>query len=500
VNGAWSPWQIGARVSSDAVNPLPVAVACVAGALFGTAYTLSPMLIWFGLGMVPLFAWAGKGLGRRERTWVFALLGSALALRLLTLLVFYFLTRPVDGVFPLLVDQPDGTFPEMVPDEWYVAYRARSLRYLALGVPLGSHEYAEMVFSYGQTSLISVRAYLDLLVGEAPYTMRLFDSALYLAACVTLYRTVRPAFGALAALGGLAVVLFLPSLFGLSIAFLKETPSLFLTAISVGAASAMARTRSWRIRALACAILGAAVFAVSGVRSGAGVILAGGLMAGLLGVALLRRPLLMTVTLVACLVGGAVVVQRSPDVRQWGRAQLLRAATYHIGFTYTPGLNYKLFDPDWYPRSETGQPLQLDPERFTPASTARYVIRATASIFLFPFPWDARSPAMLAYLPEQLVWNLLVVLGGVGVVAGFRVDPALTVILVGIVAVGAVLIGVASGNYGTMIRHRSMLVMLVPWLASLGACELLTRAARFGALAGSKSSGSGHDRGVYAVD
>lgn len=454
------------------------------------------MFVWFCLAMVPLFAWAGRGLGSRERTWVFGLLGLALALRLLAVLAFYFFTRPIDGEFPFVLDQAHGAlFPALVPDESYLAYRARVLRYLALGVPLGAGDYAETTASYGSTSVIYVRAFVELLVGEAPYTMRLLDCGFYLAACVTLYRTVRPAFGALAALGGLAVLLFLPSLFLWSISFLKDVPYLFLMAVSIAAASAVARTRSWRIGVLACVVCGAAILGIGTVRHDVELVVGGGVVAGLVSVALIRRPRLIAAVLALGVVG-AVAAYQSPAAQQWGKAQLVRAATYHIGFIYTSGWNYKLFDADFYGRSETGEPLALDPDGFTPASTARYAIRSVASIFLFPLPWDARSPSGLAYVPEQLVWNLLTVLAVVGVVAGLRLDAALTLILVGIVAVGAVALGMSSGNFGTMVRHRALLVMLVPWLGSLGACELLTWTARIRGLASNEPTAAALDRGA----
>jgi hypothetical protein len=60
--------------------------------------------------------------------------------------------------------------------------------------------------------------------------------------------------------------------------------------------------------------------------------------------------------------------------------------------------------------------------------------------------------------------------------------------------VGAVLIGITSGNVGTLIRHRSVAVLLVPWLSSLGLCELLTWAARFRS-PGRGSEQTVHDRG-----
>jgi len=470
------------------MRPASVAGACLAGALFGVLYTMSPMTVLFGVAMVPLFAWAGRGLGRRERSWLFVLLGTAVAFRLLALAGLFLLTRTVDGGFVSLgplsaaVDLHDGnqaltggSFPALIPDESYLFHRARLYRYMALGIPLGSQEYFEANQSYGQTAITYLRAYLQLLLGEAPIGIRLFDSALYLSASVALYRTVRPTFGALAALGGLAVVLFLPSLFVWSIGVLKEAPSLFLTAVIACAAVTAARTRSMRGYMFASVIIGAGLLSLRGLRLGSELIVGGGIVAGLAGAALIRRPVLVPAVAILCLAGGVVALQKS-DVRQVLTDQVYDATVYHMGYVRTVGWNYKLLDADFY--IPTGDLGAVDAQRITVASTARYVIRATVAFFFFPLPSQVQSPAALAYLPEQLAWNLLVVLAVIGVVAGLRLDATLTLVLVSLIAVGAVLIGITSGNIGTLIRHRSIAALLVPWLSSLGLCELLTWVAR----------------------
>src|SRR5687768_3560908 len=102
-----------------------IVAACAAGALLGLFYTLSPITIWFGGAMIALFAWAGRGLQARERAWVLGLLASALALRLLVLAVFFLVTWNVDGQTAVLI-----------PDEGFVAFRARLVRVMALDIPL----------------------------------------------------------------------------------------------------------------------------------------------------------------------------------------------------------------------------------------------------------------------------------------------------------------------------------------------------------------------------
>ena len=440
--------------------------ACVAGALLGLFYTVSPLTIWFGVAMVALFAWAGRGLQGRERTWVLGLLASALALRLLVLGAFFLATW--------IGDNPAAV---LIPDEAYMAFRARLLRLMALGVSLSAQDYAQSFENYGDSGMHYVHAYLQLQFGEAPYALRLLHVALYLTGCVTLYRTVRPAFGALAGIGGLAIVLFLPSLFIWSISYLKETPSLFLTAVGVSAAVVAARTRSIPGRLLACVIVAIVVVATRLVRPQAEIILGGGLAAGFLGAVLIRRPALLAGALVCCLMGG-VVAGGSPQLWQRASSMVVEAATNHIGFVNTPGRNYKVLDPEFYARREEGTVRPIEASRFTPAVTARYLIRGVATFFFVPLPWHTLSSSMLVYVPEQLVWILLVGLAVVGFVAGLRVDATVTVVLSAVILFAAASIGMSSGNVGTLIRHRALVAVLLPWLSSLGACELLTWLAR----------------------
>ncbi|MDA1184643.1 MAG: glycosyltransferase family 39 protein, partial [Acidobacteria bacterium] len=410
-----------------------VTVACAVGVLCGLCYTLSPMIVWFGLAMVGLFAWAGRGLGGRERAWVFGLLGAGVALRVLALVVFFLGTLQVDGSFPVLV-----------PDETHLAYRSRMLRYIALGIPIGQ-DYVDSSSPYGWSGLHYVHALLQQFVGESPYSIRLFDVSLYLTTCVTLYRMVRPAFGALASLGGLAVVLFQPSLFVWSIAFLKEVPTQFLAVISLVAVVAAMRAPSLRTGAVACMVVGGAALAIETVRPGCGAVIIGGLVLGTAGMALIRWPKLVLVALVVCVFGGGAAL-RSDGLRQRATGFLATTALYHLGYVQTAGWNYKILDAGFYQRTDAGSPVGVDPNRLTPAATARYLVRAAVSVVAVPLPWHVGSRPALAFLPEQVFWQLLFALAIIGTAAGLRLDATTTCMLAGAIILWAMAIGMTSGN------------------------------------------------------
>ena len=421
------------------------------------------MTVWFGVVMAALFIWTGRGLEGRERTWVLGLLTSALVLRLLALAILFLVTRRVDGSVAVLI-----------PDETYLALKAQLMRVAALGGELSAFERVMVADNYGETSLNAVHAYLQLLFGEVPHGLRLLHVGLYLTACVLLHRVVRSAFGKVAALGGLAVVLFMPSLFVWSIAFLKETPSQFLTALAVTAAILAFRLPLILMRVAAAAVAIVFVLALGSIRPGAEVVVGGGIAVGVIGAILVRWPLLLAGAVACSLIGGVVVARRSPQMPPRAQALLVVAATSHIGYVNTVGRNYKVLDAEFYERRAEGTTRTIDAARFTPAVSVRYVIRGVVTFFLVPRPQDATSASILTYLPEQLGWLLLAALSVIGVVAGLRVDAPVTIILASVVLCGAAAIGITSGNVGTLVRHRAMVMVLLPWLASLGACQLLT--------------------------
>ena len=441
----------------------PVVSACIAGALVGLGYSLSPMTAWFGVAMVALFIGTGRGLHGSERTWVLGLLAAALVSRLLALAVLFLTTWRVDGSIAVLI-----------PDEAYLAQQAQLMRLVALGDRLSVVEQLVVSDQYGDSSLNTVHAYLQLLLGEAPHGLRLLHVGLYLTACVMLHRVVRAAFGKVAALGGLAVVLFMPSLFVWSIAFLKETPSQFLTVLGVTGTILMVQSRPVLVRLLAAGIAVTAVLAIASVRPGAESVLGGGIVVGAIAAVLVRRPFLLAGAVVCCVVGGVLVAGRGPQVQQRAQALLVEAATSHIGYINTVGRNYKVLDAEFYERRVEGTVRPIDAARFTPAVTARYLIRGMSTFFLVPLPQQASSASIVAYLPEQLGWLLLAALSVIGIVAGLRIDATVTIVLASVILLGAAAIGISSGNIGTLIRHRGMVMVLLPWLASLGACQLLT--------------------------
>jgi hypothetical protein len=119
-------------------------------------------------------------------------------------------------------------------------------------------------------------------------------------------------------------------------------------------------------------------------------------------------------------------------------------------------------------------------QTMTTAEAVRFVMRAVASLVLFPLPGQIQSAREMLFLPQQVVWYGMVILSIFGMLAGFRRDALVTCLLAGFTVAGAMAIALNSGNIGTMVRHRDTIVPFVVWLSALGAVDLARRLIRAG--------------------
>jgi hypothetical protein len=434
-------------------------VATLAGIGIGIVYALSPLTVWFALGMYALVRCAIQGLDDDERRRVASLLVVAIALRAIAVAAL-FLTTNHEQV-------PFGRF---FGDEEFYLRHSIWLRNIAVGLPVHTSDFAFAFDTLGWTSYLYVLAFLQVLVGPAPYGVHLFGIALFLLGTVVLFRTVRPVLGRAPSLMGLAVLLFLPSLFAWSISALKEPLYFLATACAIALAVKLARDRRWGVRLIVLAALVVLVFAIGTIRDGGAVLAGVGILAGLAGAWVVRRPWAVAALVVLLPIAAGLTLRvprtqiRAYNVIQW-------AARQHRSFVETPGWVYTLLDQRFYDDGQAITDMRFD-------EAARYVMRAAERYVTVPLPWEAESPAAVAYLPEQVVWYVLVALLPVGVLFSLRRDVVLTVILCGVTVVSASAIALLNGNVGALVRLRVLAIPYLTWLSMVGLCELLARASR----------------------
>ena len=441
----------------------------VAGVAAGVWYVLSPLSVICLLATIALVRWAGDGLDAGERRWIVAVVVTAVAARVLVILGLY-----------LVTNHQQVPFANLFGDEDYFLRRSLWMRNIALGLPM---HRADLIYAYDpdiRTSFLYVLAFLQVLFGPAPYGAHLFSIVCYVGASIVLYRIVRPSYGRLPALLGLVMLLFLPTQFAWSVSALKEP--LYFLAMSVGLAAAVAigRPGSAPKHLAAAAALIASALAAQSIREGgfamAAVGAGVGLTIGLIG----RRPRLLLPIAAGCLLALVLFASRGTS-RDRALVAFRHAVTTHWDQVNAPGYVYTILDRSFYTSHEAVREMTIP-------QGARYVAGSLVAYAVVPLPWRIRSRAALTYLPEQIVWYLLLALVPVGVVAGRIRDPQLTALLAAYAVAAAVLVALTSGNVGTLVRHRGLALPYLLWFSMLGACEITAR------LASSKRDFHAHHR------
>jgi hypothetical protein len=433
--------------------------ATLAGIAIGVIYVLSPAAVWFGVAMWALRRYVTSGFDIDERRWLTALVVVAVALRVAAVAGLFFTTNHAQTPFGIFFG-----------DEEFYLRRSIWLRNVALGVPIHSADFIYAFDESGWTSYLYVLAFLHVLVGPSPYGAHLVGITLSLFAAFMLFRLVRPAFGRVASLMLLVLVLFLPSFFAWSISVLKEPLYFLMTVGAISLAVRVVRDRRWLTRMLSLAALVAVVAAVGTVRDGGAVLVGSGILLGLLGVWIVRRPPAI-VTLVVALPIATGLALESPKRQIQVYAAVQAAARIHWGHVQTSGWVYTLLDERFYRDVSSIGDLGF-------VDSARFVVRAIERYVTVPFPWEVKSTLALAYIPEQLIWYGIVALLPFGLFFSLRRDALIASLLAGVGTVAALAIAFLSGNVGTLVRLR---VLAIPYLAAIsmvGLCELLRQPLR----------------------
>lgn len=428
--------------------------AAATGIAIGVAYTWSPLFVMAIIGFALLLRWARRIADATERRWVVALLAAAMAARVVAITAVL-----------LATDHDTTPFGWLFGDEEYFIRRGIWLSNIALGIPISLADVKYAFDDSIQTSFVWMLASLNVLVGPAPYGVRLVSALIYLAGAVALYRVVRPSFGKPASLLGLALLLFLPSLFVWSISVLKEPVFFALTAGVVALTIAAGRRSSQAMRAAAVVAIAAAAYAAETIRDGGLIVLGLGTAVGVAGAFCAARPRAM-VAVVALTAAILPVALADGRVQDQITAATAAAARRHWDHVTAPGHSYAIFDPPFYRQ----EPL---PGRMTARERVTLVAGGLASYVTVPAPWQMLSRAELAYLPEQVIWYLMVILLPIGIAAGFGRDSFLTSILVAHLAVSVALVALTSGNVGTLVRHRALAMPYVAWFSGLGLTVVL---------------------------
>ena len=432
-------------------------LAIVAGIGVGVLSMASPLSVVFGVAIGGL-VWAGtQGLEPRERAWVLGATAVALGVRLLAV-----------AALPFMVDPAAGGFAAYFGDGLYSIKRSLWLRNSALGIPIAPEYFIHAFDPYGRTGYHYVLAVIQLAVGPAPIALHLMSILFFFAAAFVLYRVIRQSFGMEVALGTFLLLVFLPSWIVWSVAVLKEAFHLLLMTVALAGTVAAVRSPSWRYRILAALAVAGSVVAVDTLRSGALAIVVVGLALGGLARFTFSRTAIFVPTIVVIAIVAAGVLSES-SVQQRLLDEFQMAANRHIGQVMTAGHSFKLLDDRFYIAGAGSAFTMIHVEAL------RFAVRSAVAFLLVPLPWELASPSMLAHLPEQMLWYALVIFACYGLPVAWHRDPLVTGMICGYGVMGVAVIMPNSGNVGTLIRHRDL---ILPFVACLGIIGFLGAVAR----------------------
>src|SRR5262249_49136318 len=200
----------GDRVTVPATSsPRGWRVPLVVGVALGVVYVLSPLTVWFAGGMALVVRGAGHGTEGTERRWIPAVLLVAIVARVAAVAALF-----------LVTDHARVPFGHFFGDEEYFVRRSIWLRNVGLRRSMHGADLIYAFDDYSQTSYLYVLAFVQVLVGPSPYGVHLLGIGCYVGASALMFRIVRAALGRVPALGGLMVLLFLPSQFAWSVSAL----------------------------------------------------------------------------------------------------------------------------------------------------------------------------------------------------------------------------------------------------------------------------------------
>jgi hypothetical protein len=451
------PWlwlaSLARRYDEHRVLTWPSSIG--AGLFLALLYTASPLTTLVLILAVAAGLLVSRGLAAPERRLLLAILGVALAARLVFIAVLL-----VAGI-PHHNDLAVGA---LAGDDAYYLGRAIRARDILLGFTQAKYDYFVVTDEYGQTSYLGLLTALQLFAGPTPYGMRALNALFFVAGAALLFRVVRPAFGAVPAFAALITLLCVPSLFASSASMLKESLYFLCTSVLLACVIRIARPPGSVAGVTALLIAGACLWLLDDLRRGALILASAGIGLGLLLRLVFhsrRRAMVGSIAAVILI----VVAAAQPAVRARALGAVTEAAKTHGGHVFTVGHAYKLLDEGFYrnPAAPSAWPLVL-----TEAQAARFLVRAAASFLITPLPWNMASLSELAFLPEHLAWYLLLALLPFGITAGWRRDPLVTALLLGFAIPTAAALAVTNGNVGTLLRLRGLVTPYLVWLSVLG--------------------------------
>ena len=345
--------------------------------------------------------------------------------------VFGFIVTNAGGIVSLLLKAPDA-----------LTYNFEALRitqHWEKGFPFPTLPSGKEGYYYLLAGLYRV-------LGPHAVAGLVVNAALAAAIVPLTADTTRRLFGREAAAWVPPVVVLLPSLMLWPSQLIKEAPILFLIAVAANAGARV--TERFRFAPLV-AVAGSMALLLT-LRGYVALVLAGGIVAG---IAVGRRELLGGV-------GAGVGVA----------AILILLLSFGLGYKgFDAAVNTDLAQAQIVRRdlaltARSGFDAEVDIS--TSRQALSYLPRGLVTFLAGPFPWQIRGVRQLPIIPDMLIWWGLLPSLWRGAKEGRRLIGRRMLVLVLPALTTACLLSLAIGNFGTLVRERMQLVvLLIPLIA-----------------------------------
>lgn len=301
----------------------------------------------------------------------------------------------------------------------------------------------------GKEGFYYVLAILYRTFGVSTTTGLVFNATLSALLVPLLVDSTRRLFGPDSALRVPPMAVLLPGIFIWSTQLLKEACVLFLVTLAVNCALRMTE----RLTPGALSVLTASLAALMTFRAQVGFVVAAGMLIGL---TLGRRRLLGGVgtgigamALVAILMGSVglgyagLQVALDTDLKQADVVRLDSARSANSGFAE-------------------------DVRVSTTADAVRFLPRGLTTLLLGPFPWQLVGVRQLPAVFDVLAWWCLIPFLWRGFRAGWTLVGRRMLVLLLPAACASAVVALGVGNYGTIVRERTQIVVILLPLIAYG--------------------------------
>ena len=347
-------------------------------------------------------------------------------------------------VFGLMVTYAGGLISDYLRAPDAFAYNLQAMRidqHWQGGAPLPA-------LPAGKEGYYFMLAGLYWLFGPHPVAGLVVNALLGAALVPVVSDTTRRLFGPAAATYVPPLVLLVPSMMLWPSQLIKEAPILLLIALAANGAARVTE----RISLLPLAWIALSMALLLTFRGHVALVLAGGLVGAIV---LGRREL----------VGGAGAGLVTASL-------VIALLSFGIGYSgFDAAVNADLEQANLVRRDlalsgRSGYDADVDIS--TSRQALSYLPRGLVSFMLGPFPWQIRGTRQLPVLPDMFVWWALMPSLWRGLGEGHRLVSKRLLVLVLPAFTTACMLSLAVGNFGTMIRERLQVVVLLVPLIALG--------------------------------